>query len=103
MKGMIGLALVILGFGVIYVLVRRPSVAPKAITGPSTSNAVFGVIGSLGGKLIGAFSSSGTDKVAPPSGTSPVINEGTYSQGPSDVEGNTLTNSSGDTLTYGTD
>ena len=103
MKGMVGLAIAVLALGIIYVMVRRPSVAPKNITGPSTSNAVYGVLGSLGSKLVGALSiGGGSDKVAPPSAV-PIINQGTYDQGPSHIEDNTLVNDSGDTLTYGTD
>lgn len=89
--------------GIAYVLISRPSVT-KVIT-PASSSASnqllsFGTqLASLGGKL---FSSSGPTKVAPPS-TQPIVNEGTFDQGPSQVEGNTLVNDSGDTLTYGTD
>lgn len=104
MKGMVGLALILLVIGIAYVLVNRPSVQPKNVTGPSTSNQVFGVLGTLGGKLVSALSIGGGGKVAPPSGLSDVGGDaGTYTQGPSHVEDNTLVNDSGQTLTYGTD
>jgi hypothetical protein len=66
MKSMVGLAIVLLFVGVAYVLIKRPTVAPKTVTGPSTSNAVFGVIGSLGSNLINALSMSG-NKIGAPS------------------------------------
>ncbi len=89
--------------GIAYVLISRPTLSTTVAPGTtSTSNALlsFGTqLASIGGKLL---SSSGPTKVAPPS-TQPIIDEGTYNQGPSHVEGNTLVDDSGGTLTYGTD
>jgi len=65
MKGMVGIAIVLLFVGVAYVLINRPSVAPKTITGPSTSNAIFGALGSIGSNLINTFSMSGSKVGAP--------------------------------------
>lgn len=69
MNSMVGLAIVLLLVGVAYVLINRPSVAPKTVTGPSTSNAIFGALGNIGGNLINAFSMSGS-KVGAPSAVS---------------------------------
>lgn len=69
MRGMVGLALLLLGFGVIYVLVRRPTIAPSNVTGPSTSNAVWGVLGSIGSNIVSALSTGG-NKIGAPSAVS---------------------------------
>lgn len=85
--------------GIAYVLIRRPTLPASAGTSPSTSNAQFvtSLIG-LGTKLLS------TPKATPPSAVVDAgADQGTFNQGPSDVEGNTLVNDSGDTLTYGTD
>lgn len=107
MKGMVALAFLLIGAGIIYVMVRRPTVGSKTVTGPSTSNQIFGVLGSIGSNLVGAFANSGS-KIGAPSGvtgasTQPIVNEGTYQTEDTTVTGNTLTNDAGQTLTYGTD
>lgn len=99
-------ALLLVGVGVAYVLIKRPSVKPSSQ--PSTSsNAILNLVTSsisAGSKLISSFNT----KPAPTSAvTSPDVgaDQGTYNKDTSDlsVTGNTLTNDSGQAVTYGTD
>ena len=103
MKGMVALALILVGVGIVYVLVRRPTV-PTTVTGAGTSNAVFGVFGSIASKISSSLSATPNNKVSPPSLVDVGGDSGTYQQGNTSVDGNTLvSNTTGDTLTYGTD
>lgn len=104
MKGMVALALLLVAGGIIYVMINRPAVTAKNVTGPSTSNAVFGIFGSIGSKIVSSLSSSMNNKIAPPGIVDVGGDSGTYVQGDNTVTGNTLTSdSTGNILTYGTD
>lgn len=59
MKGMVGLAIILLAVGIVYVLVKRP-VVTTPITSQNNSNAVFSTFGNIAGNLINAFANSGT-------------------------------------------
>lgn len=92
------IAALLFGVGIVYVLVKRPSVA--GLTGPTTSNSTYGVtlnsLLNLGSSII--------NKIPAPSTVPPYSNQGTYDLNPSTVVGNTLVDdTTGKYLTYGTD
>jgi hypothetical protein len=104
------LTVAVVGILLYFVVLRPKATATKALApktaGPGTSftqevNAFSQFVGSLGGLF-----KSGSSAPVPSSTTGPVqpiVNEGTFDQGPSHVEDNTLVDDSGATLTYGTD
>lgn len=90
-------AALLMVLGIAYVLVARPTMPSQTGASASSSNAILGVISGglqLGSKIF--------DKVSAPSASS-IVNGGTYYAGDSYVDGNTLKDDSGKTLTYGTD
>lgn len=66
MRSMTALVLLLFAGAIVYVLVKRPTVTASNVTGPSTSNAVWGVLGSIGGNIVSSLSTGG-NKIGAPS------------------------------------
>jgi hypothetical protein len=98
------LAAILAVLGIAYVLITRPTVPTTVGATPASSNALFAGLATsvvnFGSKV---FSSTPTKAAAPSAIVDVGADQGTFQQGDSSVSGNTLVNSSGDTLTYGTD